>query len=117
MPNGSLPDLDKLVEIGKTKFTRREIQGFYDPAADDERMAQILQFGKDCADAHSSGAMRFIIPDSKIAELEITAILYFDCLPEDHPIKQLHPPEQVTGYLAAARLWRYGASGPDYIKN
>src|SRR3989344_7327491 len=95
----ALPAMDTKVEIGESKYTRRDVIKYYDPKCDDELMSKSLEFGRICKDAIGGGAFRFIFHDSKMAALEIAAILYFDCLPNNHPIKKQYPADAVKDYV------------------
>jgi hypothetical protein len=59
--------------------------------------------------------MRFIFPDEQMALLEYAAILYFDKLPADHPLRREHSEQDVRGYVVSARLWHYRFGIPPYL--
>lgn len=115
MSIGNLPGLDVPVEIGRDRFTRRQVKEGYNPQTDDAFAVANLDFARDCLRAQ--GCVRgFVFPDSQMAAVERAAIIYSDCLPEDHPLKREHLPEDIRNYLAAARLYHFGMPNmPAYV--
>jgi hypothetical protein len=111
-----LPALDEPIQIGDIRFTRRQIQQKYRSEVDDTLVAEDLRFGRGCLQAHSSGVMIFVFSDSQMARIEVAAIIYNDCLPENHLLKKEHTPRDIGKYLAAARIWHFGlVEMPAYV--
>jgi len=112
---GELPGMDVPIEIGNSKFTRRQVREKYHPQTDDAFTEANLKFARDCLRAQSC-VMRFIFPDSQMAAIEVAAIIHADCLPENHPLKIEHPSNVIGEYLAAARLYHFGmVNMPAYV--
>ena len=109
-----LPPRDKELVIGKSRFTRRQINEGYNPDADDKIVRDTLNFGRSVRDSQSAGVLGFIFDDPQMTLLELAAIIYLDKLPEEHPIKKVHNESDVREYIESARLAHYGIMGAPY---
>jgi hypothetical protein len=109
---------DGLVRIDDTglhDFIPATVAGEFDVETQDVDLARLLgavEIGA-CvsSDALFGRAMPPIAPF--MAQAEKAAIRY-DCLPEDHIIRKMHPPEYVAKYLADLRNKFFGAGKCPY---
>ena len=112
-----LPPLDKIITLGGSIFSRKQLKELYDPSVDDELIAESLQFGKSCLNILKSSACRHVFTDTTMARLEWAVMLFVDAVPDEHPIKKQHSNYNVMSYLMAARLQHYGCLGAPYIRD